>query len=91
MDSLWILAQAGPDGTPKSVPGKDLSETDVEPHIGTTQVSSDTNDLGPPRTKGFLEGPQGFILLIAFTLLMFFFVLMPIYIDILSFDKLLEL
>ncbi len=75
MDSLWILAQAGPDGTPESVPGKDLSETDVEPHIGTTQESSDTNDLGPPRSKGFLEGPRGFILLIGFTVLMFFFVL----------------
>ena len=74
MDSLWILAQAGPDGTVQSVPGKDLSETDVEQQSGTIE-RSDTNDLGPGQPKGFLQGPQGFVLLIGFTILMFFFVL----------------
>ncbi len=75
MDSLWIIAQAGPDGDGQSVQGRDLSETDVEQQIGTIEERIDTNDLGSTRTKGFLEGPQGFILLIGFTILMFFFVL----------------
>lgn len=74
MDSLWILAQAGLDGIIESVPGKDLSEMDVEQQIGTIE-RSDTNDVGPGRSKGFFDGPQGFILLIGFTILMFFFVL----------------
>lgn len=74
MDSLWILAQAGPDGALESVPGRDLSEMDVEPQSGTL-ASSDANDVAPVKPKGFFEGPQGFIILIGFTILMFFFVL----------------
>ena len=74
MDSMWILAQTEPNGTVKIVPGKDLSENDVEQQIGTVE-KSDTNDLGPPRQKGLFESPQGLIILVGFTILMFFFVL----------------
>jgi preprotein translocase subunit YajC len=75
MDSLWILAQAGPDGADESVPGKDLSEMGVEQHSSGTIEKTDSNDLETGRPKGLFEGPQGFIILIGFTILMFFFVL----------------
>jgi preprotein translocase subunit YajC len=52
-----------------------LSETDAEQHTLGTIEETDPCNLGQTRTPGLFEGPKGFIILIAFTVLMFFFVL----------------
>ena len=75
MDSLYIIAQAEADGTIKTVPGKDLSNTDVEQQSTGTIEKTDNNVPGSDKPQGLFNDPRGFVILIGFTILMFFLVL----------------